>query len=237
MTDNFTNLFSEYLGELEKGTLYIVSTPIGNLDDISMRAIHTLKNSDLIAVEDTRVSGFLLKTFGIETKMTTFYSRVEKNKTSKIIEELKKSKTVSLISDAGTPCISDPGAKLISECVNNKIKVIPVPGAGSLIHSLVLSGFNTKEFFFQGFLPQKGRESVYRELQSIKMTLILLESKFRIRKTVQELSKYFGNKEIAVCRELTKKFEEIIRGKGKELSDRLNSLREKGEFVVLIDNN
>lgn len=237
MTDNYVKIFSEYFGIPEKGTLYVVSTPIGNLDDISPRAINVLKNSDIIAVEDTRVSGFLLKTFGIETKMVTFYSRVEKNKTSRIIDELKQNKIVSLISDAGTPCISDPGAKLISECIENKIKVVPVSGANSLMHSLVLSGFNTKEFFFQGFLPLKGRESVYKELQSIKMTLVLFESKFRIRKTLQELSKYFGNREIAVCRELTKKFEEIIRGKGKELLLRINSIREKGEFVIVIDNN
>lgn len=237
MTDNYINIMREYSGEPEKGTLYIVSTPIGNLEDISFRAVHILKKSDLIAVEDTRVSGFLLKSYGIETRMMTFYSRVEKNKTFKIIEELKRNKTVSLISDAGTPCISDPGGKLVSQCIENKIKVVPIPGASSLIHSLVLSGFNTKEFFFQGFLPQKGRENDYKELQSIRMTIILYESKFRIRKTIQELSKYFGNREIAVCRELTKKFEEIVRGKGKELSNRINSIREKGEFVIVIDNN
>ncbi|MBN1634120.1 MAG: 16S rRNA (cytidine(1402)-2'-O)-methyltransferase [Ignavibacteria bacterium] len=237
MTYNYSNLFSEYLGNIEKGVLYVVSTPIGNLNDISFRAIHTLKNSDLIAVEDTRVSGFLMKTFGIESKMVSFYSRVEKNKTSRITDELKNNKTVSLISDAGTPCISDPGAKLVSECIENNIKVIPVPGASSIIHSLVLSGFNTKEFFFQGFLPQKGRESLYNELKSIKMTLILFESKFRIRKTVGELSRYFGNREIALCRELTKKFEEIIRGKGRELSKKINLIKEKGEFVIVVDNN
>ncbi len=221
----------------EKGTLYVVSTPIGNLDDISVRAIHILKNSDIIAVEDTRVSGFLLKTFGIDTKMVTFYSRVEKNKTFKIIEELKCNKTVSLISDAGTPCISDPGGILVSECIKNNIKVIPVPGANSLIHALILSGFNTNEFYFQGFLPQKGRENVYNELKNIRMTIVLYESKFRIRKTLSELATYFGNREIAVCRELTKKFEEIIRGKVKELSVNLNRIKEKGEFVIVLDNN
>jgi 16S rRNA (cytidine1402-2'-O)-methyltransferase len=168
--------------------------------------------------------------------MVTFYSRVEKNKTSKIIEELQRKKTVSLISDAGTPCISDPGGILVSECIKNQIKVVPVPGASSLIHALVLSGFNTKEFYFQGFLPHKGREGIYNEMKNIRMTIVLYESKFRIRRTVYELANYFGNREIAVCRELTKKFEEIIRGKAKELSANPNLIKEKGEFVIVIDN-
>jgi 16S rRNA (cytidine1402-2'-O)-methyltransferase len=209
----------------EKGVLYVVSTPIGNFEDISFRALYILENVDLIACEDTRVTGNLLSHFGIRTKMMSYYSNVEENKLEHLISELKNDKSVALVSDAGTPCISDPGSILVSKCVEQGIDVFSIPGASSIINALVLSGFPTEKFYFQGFLPQKkGREKTFNELKNI-----------RIKKMLKECVKYFGNREVAVCRELTKKFEEITRGNLKEINP--DSIKEKGEFVVVINNN
>jgi len=219
------------------GTLYIVSTPIGNLEDISFRALFILKNVDFIAAEDTRTSGILLSSYGIKNKYISYYSQVEADKSSMIINELKSGKSIALISDAGTPCISDPGNMLVSICIKEGIDVVSIPGASSLIHSLVLSGFSTDKFYYQGFLPlKKGRETLFNELKNIKMPIIIFESPFRVLKTLQDILKYLGNKEVALGRELTKKFEEIRRGKVKELLESKNSLKIKGEFVIVINN-
>ena len=225
--------FSDLIAE--KGVLYVVSTPIGNLQDISFRALFILQNVDLIACEDTRVTGILLSHYGIRTKMISYYANVEENKLDYIINELKNGKSVALVSDAGTPCISDPGSILVSKCREEEIEVYSVPGASSLVNALVLSGFPTDKFYFQGFLPQKkGREKTFLELKNIRQTIIILEAKYRIRKMLNECKKYFGNNEIAVCRELTKKFEEVTRGNLKEINP--ESIKEKGEFVVVINN-
>jgi len=220
----------------EKGVLYVVSTPIGNFEDISFRALHILENVDLIACEDTRVTGNLLSHFGIRTKMMSYYSNVEENKLEHLINELKNDKSVALVSDAGTPCISDPGSILVSKCVEQGIDVFSIPGASSIINALVLSGFPTEKFYFQGFLPQKkGREKTFLELKNIRQTIIIFEAKYRIRKMLKECLKYFGNREVAICRELTKKFEEITRGNLNEINP--EAIKEKGEFVVVINNN
>jgi 16S rRNA (cytidine1402-2'-O)-methyltransferase len=219
------------------GTLYIVATPIGNLEDISFRALNVLKNVNLIACEDTRKTGILLKHYGIRNQLTSYFSHNEQVKVDHIIERLQSGDSVAIASDAGTPCISDPGSILVSECIRQGINVISIPGASSVIHSLVLSGFKIKKFYFQGFLPQKkGREKTFTELSKIKALLVIFESPFRIMRTLEDIHKFLGNKEIAICRELTKMFEEEIRGKVKEILDRNSKFKTKGEFVVIINN-
>ncbi len=226
--------FPDY--QTEKGALYVVSTPIGNLDEISFRALYILKNVDLIACEDTRVTAVLLKKYNIQNKMISYYSQVESRKMDLLIEELKSGKSVALVSDSGTPAISDPGSIVISSCVANNIKVIPVPGANALIHSLVLSGFNNKKFFFQGFLPLKGRENVLMKLREIKMAIVIYESKFRIKKTISELNKYFAAKNISVSREMTKIHETTYRNRVDAMNKDISKIKEKGEFVIVLDN-
>lgn len=221
--------------ELKQNTLYIVSTPIGNIEDISFRAINVLKNAALIASEDTRNTNFLLQQYGIKNRTISYYSHVESGKAEYIINEIRSGKPVALVSDAGTPCISDPGNILVAACVENGIDIISVPGCSSLIHSLILSGFTTKKFYFQGFLPQKkGRRALLEELSSVKMPLIIFESPFRIYKTMKDILEIFGNREISVSRELTKKFEQVLRGKVKTLIE--TNIKTKGEFVIIINN-
>jgi len=223
--------------EVRKGVLYIVSTPIGNMEDISFRALFFLRNVDLIAAEDTRVTINLLRHYGIKNKIISYYAKVEFSKVESILTELENDKSVALVSDAGTPCISDPGNILVSECIEREIEIVSIPGASSLIHSLILSGFPNERFYFQGYLPQKkGREKTLNELKHEKMTLIIFESKYRIRKTLNDCLKVFGNKEISIGRELTKKFEENVRGRLKEINSKKN-FKEKGEFVIVINNN
>jgi len=221
--------------KLETNTLYIVSTPIGNLEDISFRAIYVLKNVDMIATEDTRVASILLNHYGIKKKLISYYSQVENSKVDYITNFIKEGNSVALISDAGTPCISDPGSILVNKCIEENISVVSIPGASSLLHALVLSGFKNEKFYFHGFLPQKkGREKTFTELKNIKSNIIIFESKFRIKKTMNELLKHLGNKEVLIAREMTKKFEEIHRGRLREIN--LNLIKEKGEFVIVINN-
>jgi 16S rRNA (cytidine1402-2'-O)-methyltransferase len=234
--DNIPLKIEQSLQELEQGTLYIVSTPIGNLKDISFRALHVLRNVDFIAAEDTRVTANLLNHFGIKKKIISNYSKVESSRMKMITDELLNGKSVALTSDAGTPCISDPGSVLVSECVKLGINIRAIPGASSLIHSLVISGYNNKRFFFQGFLPIKGRENVYYYLRDLKMPIIIFESKFRIKKTLNEIYEYLPGRFVTVSRELTKMFEENIQGKIKDLVKNINAIKEKGEFVIIIDN-
>ncbi|MEP7146274.1 MAG: 16S rRNA (cytidine(1402)-2'-O)-methyltransferase [bacterium] len=222
--------------KIEKGTLYIVSTPIGNLEDISFRAVNILKNADLIASEDTRKTNFLLTQYAIRNKTVSYYSQVEASKLDYLIDELKSGKSVALVTDAGTPGISDPGNLLIAKCVENNINMFSIPGANALMHAMVLSGFSTKKFYFQGFLPlKKGRMTLLEDLAMIRMTIIIYESPFRIYRTMKDIMEFFGNKEISVSRELTKKFEQVIRGKVKSLLNQV--IKVKGEFVIVINNN
>jgi len=236
-TENITEFITAKFPDLsvEKNTLYIVSTPIGNLEDISFRALHVLKNVDMIATEDTRVAHILLNHYGIKQKLVSYYSQVENSKLNYITEFINEGNSVALISDAGTPCISDPGSILVNKCIEENINVVSVPGASSLIHALVLSGFKNDKFYFHGFLPQKkGREKTFTELKDIKSNIILFESKFRIKKTLTELLKNLGNREVLIAREMTKKFEELYRGRLREIN--LNTIKEKGEFVLIIKN-
>jgi len=236
-TENIESIIAEKFPDLktEKNTLYVVSTPIGNLEDISFRALFVLKNVDMIATEDTRVAQILLNHYGIRQKLVSYYSHVENSKLDYITGFIKEGNSAALISDAGTPCISDPGSILVNKCIEEGINVIAVPGASSLIHALVMSGFKNDKFYFHGFLPQKkGREKTFNEFKNIKENIILFESKFRIKKTILELAKNLGNKEVVIGREMTKKFEEIYRGRLREIN--VNSIKEKGEFVIVISN-
>ncbi len=241
MTEDTSRILEKYSGQFadifpERNTLYIVSTPIGNLEEISFRALEILRKCDFIACEDTRHSGILLKHFGINTRMISYYSNVEARKTDIIIDLLKEGKTGALISDAGTPCISDPGGMLVSRCLSEEIEVRAIPGSSSLIHALIMSGFPVNEFFFQGFLPQKkGRKTLIEELTAKKLLIVIFESPYRIKKTITELGNAFGNKPASVSRELTKKFEQTIRGGLKDLAQ--SRFPEKGEFVLIINNN
>jgi 16S rRNA (cytidine1402-2'-O)-methyltransferase len=235
---NINNTFKEYFPDfkVESGVLYVVSTPIGNLEDISLRALYILKNVDLIACEDTRVTSILLRKYNIQNKMISYYAQVESKKLDILVEELKAGKSIALVSDSGTPAISDPGSIVISNCVENDIPVISVPGANALIHSLVLSGFNNKKFFFQGFLPLKGRENVLLRLKEINMAIVIYESKFRIKKTLSELNKYFPVKNISISREMTKMHETTYRNRIDIMNKDITKIKEKGEFVIVIDN-
>lgn len=236
-TENIADFIESKFAELkvENNTLYVVSTPIGNLEDISFRAVHILKNVDMIATEDTRVASVLLNHYHVKKKLISYYSRVENTKLDYITNFIKEGNSVALISDAGTPCISDPGSILVNKCIEENINVVSIPGASSLIHALVMSGFKDEKFYFRGFLPQKkGREKTFSELRNIKSNIIVFESKFRVKKTLGELLKNLGNKNVVVCRELTKKFEEIYRGKLREIATK--SIKEKGEFVIVIQN-
>jgi 16S rRNA (cytidine1402-2'-O)-methyltransferase len=216
--------------------LYVISTPIGNLDDISFRALHILQKVNFILAEDSRVSGILLKKYNIKARVFSYFSRSENQKLDFIIEKLLNSESAALISDAGTPCISDPGSILVNECIKNNIKVISVPGASSITHSLVLSGYDINKFYFQGFLPvKKSRNKTLYELKNIRIPIVIFESKYRIRETLKDFLEVFGNKEVNIFRELTKKFEEVISGRIKEVLSQGKFIN-KGEFTIVINN-
>jgi 16S rRNA (cytidine1402-2'-O)-methyltransferase len=217
------------------GKLYIVSTPIGNLKDISLRAIETLNEVDFILCEDTRVSSVLLNQYNIIKQLISFNAVSEIKKIPTIIERLQNGQSYALISDSGTPAISDPGIRLVSEAIKNGIEVITIPGATALIAALTISGLPTDSFVFEGFLPQKkGRQKKLGELSKEERTIVLYESSHRIEKLINELVQYFPERYVVVCRELTKKFEESWRGYPAELKEKLNEKIIKGEFVVVI---
>src|SRR3989338_7928240 len=202
-----------------QGILYVISTPIGNLGDITKRAVDTLKNLDILLVEDTRVSGKLLKNFDIEAKMVSFNEHSEKTKTASIISLLKEGKTVGIISDAGTPLISDPGFLLVREAVKNGIKVTAIPGPTALIYALSISGLPADKFIFLGYLPKKeGKKTkilknLKKTSQYITATVIFYESPYRLLSTLKSINEVFGDIDIVICRELTKLHEEIRREK------------------------
>ena len=217
------------------GKLYIVSTPIGNLKDITIRAIETLNEVDFILCEDTRVTSILLKQYNIIKQLISFNAISEVKKIPAIIERLKNGQSYALVSDSGTPAISDPGIRLVSEAIKNGINVISIPGATALISALTVSGLPTDTFIFEGFLPQKkGRQKKLKELATEERTIVLYESSHRIEKLIGELSEYLPDRYVVVCRELTKMFEEYWRGYPAELNQSLLTNTIKGEFVVVI---
>jgi 16S rRNA (cytidine1402-2'-O)-methyltransferase len=227
------------------GTLYIVSTPIGNLQDITLRAIDIIKETEYIACEDTRKTGFLIKS--LSEKFGSFgdkylFSVYEENETHRIPEVLnvlESEKNVVLVSDAGTPLISDPGFKLVRECIAKGVRVESIPGPSSVISALVVSGLPSDKFTFIGFLPKKPGhrltllKNLNKSLELIKSTVILFESPFRVVKTLGELEKVFGDREVVVVRELTKIHEEVRRGKTSELKAHFERINPKGEIIIL----
>ena len=219
--------------------LYIIPTPIGNLKDITIRAIEILKEVDLILAEDTRKSIKLLSHFDIITPMSSYHQHNEHKKLDSIIHKLKSGKTLALISDAGTPSISDPGFLLVRECVKNKINFETLPGPTALIPSLINSSFSSERFIFEGFLPiKKGRVKRLDSLKDETRTIILYESPHKLIKTINDLILTLGSKRrISVSRELTKIYEETIRGELTEILDYFNNKKLKGEFVIVIEGN
>jgi 16S rRNA (cytidine1402-2'-O)-methyltransferase len=222
------------------GVLYIVATPIGNLDDISLRAIETLKQVDLIAVEDTRHSGRLLGHLGISKKLLSLHEHNEHARLAGIIEKLSSGMDIALISDAGTPLISDPGYILVNAVRNAGFKVSPIPGASSIIAALSAAGMPTDRFFYFGFLSQKKSERIakLRAIRNHNGTLVLLESSHRIERLLEQLAAEFPDNRIVVAKELTKSYENFLDGKAVELIAlfKQDPTLSKGEFVVLIDN-
>lgn len=216
--------------------LYIVATPIGNLKDISLRAIEVLKSVDLIACEDTRHTRILLQHYGITTPTTSYFQHNRITKGRYLLKLLKEGKAAALVSDAGMPGILDPGYHIINLAIENNIEITVIPGPSALINALVLSGKPAHKFIFEGFLPNRpvARQNRLKELAKLKYTVVFYESCHRILKTLQDIRDIFGDKEIVCSRELTKKFEEIKRGKAGDILDELKQQKVRGEFVVVV---
>jgi 16S rRNA (cytidine1402-2'-O)-methyltransferase len=218
------------------GKLYLIPTPIGNLEDMTFRAIRILKEVDLILAEDTRTSAPLLKHFGIEKKVFSHHQHNEHKSVTEIVRFLKEGQKIALISDAGTPAISDPGFLLVREALKNNLAVECLPGATAFVPALVNSGLSADRFTFEGFLPvKKGRQTRLKELISEERTMIFYESPHRLLKTLDEFIQYFGEERPAsVSRELTKLFEETVRGTLKEIKIHFETHTLKGEFVICV---
>jgi len=223
---------------MEHGNLYLVATPIGNLKDITKRAAEVLASVDAVAAEDTRHSVNLLNSLGIKNTLISFHEHSKKDKFEKLIALLEDGKDLALISDAGTPLVSDPGAELVQMAAERGIKVIPVPGACAPISALIVSGLYNGRFVFEGFLPRDGADR-RRALEAIKneeRTVVLLESPHRLKDTLAQFqSEFGGERKAAVCRELTKIYEEIIRGPLCEVAEKINEREIKGEIVIVLE--
>jgi len=219
-------------------TLYIVATPIGNLQDMTLRAIETLKRVDLILCEDTRVTQKLLSHYEIKTPTLSYHQHSKLNKTEYILDILKQGKNLALVSDAGTPGVSDPGNQLIQkivESLGDSVKIEPTPGASAVTALASISGFPVDKFLFLGFPPMKNkRKKFFEEVADSKYSTVFYESPYRIIKTLKELSPLIGEREIVVCRELTKKFETIYRGEIEEVIKNIEGGEIKGEFAVIV---
>lgn len=223
---------------IEGGTLYLVATPIGNLSDLSDRAYKVLSEVDFIAAEDTRNTGKLLSAIGISKSMTSYYEHNKKSSGEHILKKLLEGQSCALVTDAGTPAISDPGEDIVRECIDAGIKVTSVPGAAAVIVALTLSGMNTRRFAFEGFLPVKGKErkEMLSELSSEKRTLVLYEAPHKLKNTLDDLREYFGSdRRIALCRELTKLNEEVMRCTLEEAVGYYSENDPRGEYVLVIE--
>jgi 16S rRNA (cytidine1402-2'-O)-methyltransferase len=221
------------------GTLYVVATPIGNLADITQRAIQILKDVELIACEDTRHTRKLLQHFGINTKTTSYHEHNENQRGDELLDLLKQGSDIAIVSDAGTPAISDPGFRLVRSAIENEITVVPVPGPSALITALVAAGLPTDEFFFAGFLPARAsaRQTRLRQLASVPGTLIFYEAPHRLSATLKDAYETLGEREAVVARELTKLHEEVRRGRLSDLIEHYSQVEPRGEIVLLIDRN
>ena len=222
------------------GTLYLVATPIGNLADITHRALQILNDVDLIACEDTRHTHKLLQHYGINTKTVSYHEHNEQQRAAELIDDLKQGKDIAVVSDAGTPSISDPGFRLVRAAIENEVAVVPVPGPSALISALIAAGLPTDEFFFAGFLPARSnaRRTRLGELRSVPGTLIFYEAPHRLSTALTDAFEILGEREAVVARELTKVHEELRRGRLSELAAHYaNEENARGEIVVLIDRN
>jgi 16S rRNA (cytidine1402-2'-O)-methyltransferase len=219
------------------GKLYIVPTPIGNLEDITLRALRILKEADLVLAEDTRTSGFLLKHFQIEKKIASFHKFNEHKSVQAFISRLHAGENIALVSDAGTPSISDPGFLIVRECVNQNIDIECLPGATAFVPALVVSGLPSDRFIFEGFLPQKkGRQKKLMELSHEDRTVVFYESPYRLVKALEEIQQYFGNeRRVSVSREISKLHEETVRGTAAEVLAHFKLKPPKGEIVVVVE--
>jgi 16S rRNA (cytidine1402-2'-O)-methyltransferase len=220
---------------LEPG-LYLVATPIGNLEDITLRAIRVLKEVNLICAEDTRRARILLKTYSIDTPVTSYYDHNKERKSPALLKRLQGGESIGLISEAGTPGISDPGYYLTKRAIESHIPVYPIPGPTALIPALVASGMPTDRFLFEGFLPRKKgkRRERLEDLAGEKRTVVIFESPYRVLGTLQDIQDIFGEREVVLARELTKKFEEFRRGKAGEVLKTCEERGVKGEVVIVI---
>lgn len=218
------------------GMLYVVPTPVGNLEDITLRAIRVLKEADLILAEDTRTSSVLLKHYEIKNALLSHHKFNEHQSVNNVIERLNAGQTIALISDAGTPGISDPGFLLVRECIRNGIEVQCLPGATAFVPALVSSGLPDDRFCFEGFLPQKkGRQTRLNSLKDEKRTMIFYESPFRVLKTLTQFSEVFGpERPVSVCREISKIHEESVRGTLSEVIEHFKKNEPRGEFVIVL---
>lgn len=222
--------------EPRPGTLYVVSTPIGNMDDITLRAIRILRDVDLIAAEDTRTTGNLLRHHGIDTPTISYFARNEQRRIPQLLERLQAGSSLAVVSDAGTPGISDPAAQLIAAVIEAGLEVIPIPGASAALAALVASGLRMDRFHFEGFLPiKKRRRTRIEALTRETRTIILYESVHRLLRTLRELREVMGERRISVSREITKKFEETLRGSFDDVIAHFEAHPPKGEFVLVIE--
>lgn len=217
----------------KQGKLFVVATPIGNLEDITLRALRILKEADIVLAESPNQTKILFQKYQIKTPLGVYNQHTSEGKIQKIIDEIKKGKNIALVSSAGTPGILDPGIKLIRAALNNKIEVITVPGPSALIAAASICGINMARFLFLGFLPnKKGRKKILNYCKAIPYPVILYESPYRILKTLKQIQEVLGDLNIVIFRELTKKFEERIEGK---ISQIIPKIKPKGEFVIIIN--
>lgn len=222
---------------MEEGTLYVVATPIGNLSDISERALETLRSCDLVACEDTRITGAMLRKFGIEKEMFVNEDSRERGVAPLLLERLKAGKNVALVSDAGTPCISDPGFRIVRACRACGVKVVPIPGACAFASALSASGLPSDSFLFVGFLPAKtaARKNFFEKYADFGHTLIFYESPYRIEKFVDDALEVFGgDRAVCVAKEISKMFERFFVGRLADVAAELKKSSTKGEFVVIV---
>lgn len=218
--------------------LYIVATPIGNLDDITLRAIKTLEEVDFIFAEDTRVTKKLLNHLGIEKIVYRYDEHTKMHQVSNIVNMLENENKIALVTDAGTPCISDPGFEVVDEALKRGIKVIPIPGPSAMTAAASVAGISTRRFCFEGFLPKKkGRQTLLKSLAEEERTIVIFESPHRIEKTLRDIETFIGVREVVIVREITKIYEEILRGTTTELIEKLSKNPVKGEIVLLIKGN
>lgn len=227
---------SETRRESPGGTLYLVSTPIGNLEDITLRAVRTLKEVDLVAAEDTRQTRRLLSHYDIQTPLTSYFEGNQQAKGEKLIQRLKAGESLALVSDAGTPLISDPGYPLLQACIRAAIPVVPIPGVSAVVTAASVSGLPLHNFTFAGFLsPKSGkRKRQLRVLAAEDRTLILFESPHRLRRFLEDVYEVMGERDIVVARELTKRFEEVFRGNVSETLAKFRETEPRGEFTIII---